>query len=88
MAQDMLLMGKDYFFNIRTMRNSAIWKYSPNGALDCATHRQSQDPILVVQTQVSPLNDGLTARPAFTGVMSPALHNVARDSLIDGSWVP
>ena len=73
---------------MRTMWNAAIWKYSPNRAVCGATHGQRQDPILIVQTQVSPLDDRLTARPAITGVMSPALHDVLDEGSIGNSWAP
>lgn len=73
---------------VRTMRNSAIWKYSPNHAFGCTVNRQRQSRILVAQTEIALFGDDLIARPAFTSVMSPALHDAADGCLVDGSSAP
>lgn len=78
----------EYILHMRTMWDSAIWKYSPDHAVRRAVDGKRQGFILVLQTQASPLSDDLTAGPAFTSVMSPALHAVADDCWIDDSSAP
>ncbi len=85
MAQASLQIGKR-LLDVRTMWNSAIWKYSRNHPVCGAIQGQRQGSLLVVQTQVFSRSEELTARPALASVMSPALHDVAVDCFIDDSW--